>query len=136
MITVPWIMLLSLAGTPGPDKVNTMPDQLPLGRPGEVQIGGFPGYRFEKSRQGRLKHVPMDVLLGGFQKRPGNQAWVGEHIGKWLHAAVLTWQITGDEELKTMADKAVKDLLATQKEDGYLGTYEDKDRWTSWDVWV
>lgn len=26
-------------------------------------------------------------------------------------------------------------LIASQLEDGYLGTYPDKDRWTGWDVW-
>ena len=27
-------------------------------------------------------------------------------------------------------------LIASQLPDGYLGTYTDDQRWTSWDVWV
>jgi DUF1680 family protein len=33
-------------------------------------------------------------------------------------------------------DHVVGILLRAQLPDGYLGTYLDKDRWTSWDVWV
>jgi len=29
-----------------------------------------------------------------------------------------------------------RELIATQLPDGYLGTYTDDQRWTSWDVWV
>ncbi len=111
-------------------------DRLQWASPGAVQVEGFLGRRVERNRTGRLTHAPMDEMLDGFRHRPGNHAWIGEHIGKWLHAAVLTWQYSGDEKLKSRIDQAVRDLLATQKEDGYLGTYEDKDRWTSWDVWV
>ncbi len=111
-------------------------DQSQLASPDSVQVEGFLGRRIECNRTGRLRHIPMEELLDGFQHRPGKHEWIGEHIGKWIHAAVLAWQYSGDEQLKSMIDRAVRDLLATQKEDGYLGTYEDKDRWTSWDVWV
>ena len=30
----------------------------------------------------------------------------------------------------------VEGLLATQEDDGYLGTYAPAQRWTEWDVWV
>ena len=33
-------------------------------------------------------------------------------------------------------DRIVLALIATQIADGYLGTYLDDKRWTSWDVWV
>ena len=114
----------------------SMADALQLADPGSIRIEGFLGRRIECNRTGRLKHIPMTELLNGFQHRPGKHAWIGEHIGKWLHAAVLTWQYSGDIELKRMIDEAVQNLLATQEKDGYLGTYEDKDRWKSWDVWV
>lgn len=32
-------------------------------------------------------------------------------------------------------DYAAEELMSTQFPDGYLGTYEEKDRWTSWDAW-
>jgi DUF1680 family protein len=33
-------------------------------------------------------------------------------------------------------DRMVRALIASQLPDGYLGTYADDQRWTSWDVWV
>ena len=33
-------------------------------------------------------------------------------------------------------DRMARALMATQKPDGYLGTYVDEKRWTAWDVWV
>jgi len=131
------IGMLSIAAYANPAPVKArIADRLQLAAPGSVHIEGFLGQRIECNRTGRLKHIPMDELLEGFQHRPGKHPWIGEHIGKWLHAATLTWQYSNDAELKRMLDKAVKDLLATQKDDGYLGTYEDKDRWTEWDVWI
>ncbi len=82
-----------------------------------------------------------EALLSGFRNRPGVQAWIGEHVGKWLHAAVLTWQNTNNPELRAKIDRVVSELIATQEPDGYLGTYDFPTRWTmererGWDVWV
>jgi DUF1680 family protein len=33
-------------------------------------------------------------------------------------------------------DRVARQLIAAQLPDGYLGTYTDDQRWTSWDVWV
>ncbi len=33
-------------------------------------------------------------------------------------------------------DRVASNLIAAQLPDGYLGTYTDDQRWTSWDVWV
>ena len=80
--------------------------------------------------------IDTDRLLEGYRKRPGRQAWDGEHIGKWLHAATLAWVNTGDEALRHKLDAAVAELMKCQLDDGYLGTYAPKDRWTEWDVWA
>ncbi|MCS7263758.1 MAG: glycoside hydrolase family 127 protein [Armatimonadetes bacterium] len=109
--------------------------------PSAVKLGGLLGYRFQVNERNRL--LPMDekALLSGFRNRPGVQAWIGEHVGKWLHAAVLTWQNTGNQELKGKIERIVRELIATQEPDGYLGTYDFPTRWTmekerGWDVWV
>lgn len=59
--------------------------------PNAVELGGLLGYRFKISERNRLLPLSEETLLSGFRKRPGVQAWIGEHVGKWLHAAVLTW---------------------------------------------
>lgn len=120
------------------DKVT---DRFALISPSAVRLGGFLGERCRKNEQARLLTKNETDLLSGFQQRPGKQAWVGEHVGKWLHAATLAWAYTGDAELRAKLDRVVNGLLATQKADGYLGTYADDQRWAmgreqKWDVWV
>lgn len=126
----------AVAAATQPAVTLRVPGVLQTVPPGTVHIDGWLGQRIEANITGRLTHVPMDELLAGFQNRPGKQNWIGEHIGKWLHAACLAYEYSGNPELKEMLDKAVPELLATQLPDGYLGTYDDTKRWKSWDVWV
>ena len=100
------------------------------------RMEGLLGDRMRVNLEGRLLHVDEARILKGFQQRPGEQDWIGEHAGKFLHAATNTWLYTGDERLKTLMDRVVRSLIPTQLADGYLGTYLDDKRWTSWDVWV
>ena len=65
-------------------------------------------------------------LIDGFEKRPGVHPWQGEHLGKWLHAAVLAWRVTGDDKIKLEIVSNVERLLATQLPNGYLGTYDSE----------
>jgi hypothetical protein len=103
---------------------------------GDQRIEGILGDRMAVNLEGRLLRVDEPALLKCFQHRPGEQAWSGEHAGKFLHAAANTWLYTHDERLKTLLDRVAQELIATQLPDGYLGTYTDDQRWTSWDVWV
>ena len=94
----------------------------------------------------RLVTLDLDLLLEPFNQRPGVQWWVGEHIGKFLHAASYSYQFTGDERLKKRMKYAVKELISTQLPNGYLGTYEEHNQffqgdgvdWRGpiWDVWM
>ncbi len=122
-------------------KGETQLDATNFLHPRTIKLRGLLGYRFRANEQNRLLSMSEDALLSGFRKRPGVQAWIGEHVGKWLHAAVLTWQNTGNSELKAQMDRVVSELIATQEPDGYLGTYDFPTRWTmekerGWDVWV
>jgi uncharacterized protein len=124
--------------TTATDKVG---DRFALVHPSVVRLHGFLGERCRKNAQARLLTKNEDELLRGFQQRPGKQAWVGEHVGKWLHATTLAWVYTGDAELRTKLDRVVAALLATQQADGYLGTYANDAHWAmgreqQWDVWV
>ena len=124
---------------PGPGATvvsDKVADQFVPARYGDQQIGGILGDRMEVNLNGRLLHFDEQAVLRGFQHRPGEQAWCGEHAGKFLHAAANTWLYTHDENLKTLMDRVARELIAAQMPDGYLGTYTDDQRWTSWDVWV
>lgn len=118
-----------------------MADVLEVSNPSAVKLEGYLGRRVENSEKNRLLQVDVDRLLVGFRMRPGEQAWIGEHIGKWLHAATLAWANTGDPELRTKLDYAAAELIKTQEADGYLGTYVPEKRFglyqgADWDVWV
>lgn len=88
--------------------------------------GGLLSERVDVWREGRLVHMidaEDDYLLSGFESRPGRHPWQGEHVGKWLHAATLAQQQTGDKKLLKAIETAVERLLASQDENGYMGTY-------------
>ena len=90
---------------------------------------GLLGQRVDLWRNKRLWFIAESgYLIDGFEKRPGRHAWQGEHLGKWLHAATLAYQVTGDEKLKKEMDRMVKRLIATQLPDGYLGAYPEQAR--------
>jgi DUF1680 family protein len=89
----------------------------------------------------RLLDVDLEPLLAGFRHKPGTQPWIGEHIGKWLDAASLMVEATGDPRLQAKLASAVDELIATQEPDGYLGTYVQGERFgwypdAEWDAWV
>jgi DUF1680 family protein len=105
--------------------------------PYETQkISGLLGERMRINLEKRLLAIEEQQVLAGFRQRPGAQEWIGEHAGKYLDAAANTWRFTHDPRLREQMDRIALALIACQKEDGYLGTYIDEKRWTSWDVWV
>jgi DUF1680 family protein len=125
-----------LALIPQPKAEDKIQDKwVPIGYDSQ-HIGGYLAERLKVNLEERLLKVDEPALLAGFRSRPGKQEWIGEHAGKYLDAAANTWQYTGDSRLKVQMDRIAAELIKTQMADGYLGTYIEKDRWTSWDVWV
>src|SRR5947209_5425688 len=100
------------------------------------RLEGLLGERMRVNLEGRLLHVDEPRLLRGFEQPPGEQAWIGEHVGKYLDAAANTWRYSHDPRLKSQMDRIAAALMKMQRADGYLGTYVDAKRWTEWDVWI
>jgi uncharacterized protein len=127
--------------TPVPYKViPLMPDALQALDPSAVRLEGWLGARVDANVRGRLEVVDTEPLLAGYIKKPGEQSWIGEHVGKWLHAATLAWAYTGDDALRHKLDGVAAQLIAAQEPDGYLGTYVPSQRFglypnADWDVW-
>jgi len=64
--------------------------------------------------------------------------WSGEFIGKHLLSAQLVHRMTLDPELGSSIDRLVRELVAAQGEDGYLGPFPDNRRFhngPTWDYW-
>lgn len=145
------VILQSLAAAPAlggaterqplpPQRAPASPDRLELLSPACVRLEGWLGQRVQLNARTHLPVVDTAPLLAGYSKRPGEQAWIGEHVGKWLHAATLAWAQTGEAALRARLDATVQALLATQEADGYLGTYLPGQRLglfpgAEWDVW-
>jgi hypothetical protein len=108
--------------------------------PGDVELDGWLGQRVANNARNRLAKFDLEPLLAGFRQRPGSHPWIGEHVGKWMHAASLAWAYTGDPQLREKLDQAAAELMKTQEPDGYLGTYLPEQRFglyrgADWDVW-
>lgn len=100
-----------------------------------VRLSGWAGARIDANQANRLVKLDPARLLEGYRERPGRHKWDGEHLGKWMHAATLAWANTGDKALRDKLDYVAAELAKCQLDDGYLGTYTEKERWTEWDVW-
>ncbi len=125
------------AAEPFTDKIPVVVKDLQDSQqPDRLRMSGWIGNRFVGNEKNRLARIDTNRLLEGYRKRPGRQTWDGEHVGKWLHAATLAWAYSGDPTLRRKLDTTVTELCKCQLEDGYLGTYLDKDRWVEWDVWA
>lgn len=117
------------------------PDALEVLSPSDVRIEGWLGNRVILNEKNRLAQVDLEPLLAGFRQKPGEHTWIGEHIGKWMHAATLAWANTADPQLRAKLDYAVAELIKAQEPDGYLGTYIPEKRFglyddADWDVWA
>lgn len=136
------------ATDPGSSAPTALPFRVParlrdaaeLMPPAAVLLGGWLGERIDVNVKNRLLKVDVEPLLEGFRKKPGSHPWIGEHVGKWLHAATLAWANTSDRALRAKLDYVASELIAAQESDGYLGTYLPEQRLglfegADWDVW-
>lgn len=118
-----------------------LPDVFHPLSPARVTLGGPLGQRVALNASRRLVEIDLEPLLAGFRRKPGSHPWIGEHIGKWMHAATLAWSNTGDPVLRERLDHAAGELIRAQEADGYLGTYPPGVRFGlqpgyDWDVWT
>lgn len=102
----------------------------------QEKLEGLLGSRVDINLEKRLLKIDSAILLSGFKKRPGSQTWIGEHVGKFLFSASLTYKHSHDPRLKQLMDEMVIKYISYQLPDGYMGTYLPKDYWSEWDVWA
>jgi DUF1680 family protein len=140
-LAVPALGSVATPSSPVPYRVAlAIPDVVHLSDLSQVRIQGWLGARIDANERNRLLVVDTVPLLAGYLKRPGEQEWIGEHVGKWLDAATLAWAYSGDPELRQKLDRVAAQLIGTQEPDGYLGTYLPAQRFglypgADWDVW-
>ena len=116
-------------------KAPAVEDGLALLPAGSVQWTGPIGEAIQTSIDGRIRNADLSMLLSPFQSRPEAGLWQCEFWGKWFTSAALAYRYQPTPELRTVLDRAVEGLLATQTPDGYIGTYKRSAELTGWDVW-
>jgi len=100
-----------------------------------VKITGYTGGRLDISYQNRILAQDVDRLISPFRNRTESSCWQSEFWGKWFTSAVLAYRYRPEPALKSILDKAVDGLIATQTPDGYIGNYADNKHLEGWDIW-
>jgi len=126
---------IEVAGEPKPVVENKIKDLFTSIPFQNQQQHGYLGSRMTRNLEERLLKIDEPRTLDGYLQQPGHHPWAGEHIGKYLETACNVWKYTGDKRLKTQMDRMMYELVNSQLQDGYLGTYIPAEYWTSWDVW-
>jgi len=144
-----WVCFLGICvgqakttGVPQPMVADKVKDKFVPSEHFNKCFEGYVGRRMRINLEKRLLTLDLEAILAPFVHREEQtHDWGGEHIGKFLHAAVYTFRYSGDARIKQKIDNSVRTLISTQLDDGYLGTYAAKDRWSAtkssdWDVWT
>jgi len=114
-------------------------------------FGGFIGKRITANQERWLLQAPLSnpAMLQMFRDRDRKPRralvpWAGEFPGKYLISAVQGYRLTRDKRLYCFLEKFVRDLIAVQDADGYLGPHPQTERLTGkthdgksplWDLW-
>lgn len=104
---------------------------------------GVLGERIHANEANWLLRAPDDNpgLLGMFRTRdetppPDLVPWAGEFVGKYLISCVQALRMSGPEELRRQTARSVRELIATQDADGYMGPFPKAVRLkANWDLW-
>lgn len=96
---------------------------------------GFIGKKLDLSYQNRILAQDVDVLVAPFRQRTETRLWQTEFWGKWFTSAVLAYRYRPEPALEKVLRNAVKELVATQTPDGYIGNYRPENRLEQWDIW-
>lgn len=112
-------------------------DVLAPAAPGSVKLGGLLGERMEASMQRQVMPQDIERIVRPFREKNevGDGDWRTEYWGKWATAAALACRYEPTPERLAVLGKGVRDLLATQEPDGYIGTRKPEHHLKGWDVW-
>ncbi len=116
----------------------------------EFKFGGTVGERIAANQKNWLMTAPSSnpQMLQMFRDRERNYTvatapdgllwWSGEFAGKYLTSAVECYRLTRDKSLRKHLEGFVKELIATQDSDGYMGPFPKSIRMVGqglWDLW-
>lgn len=114
-------------------KVN---DKLAPAPYGSLHIGGYVGEKMDLCINNRVMAHDIERLVAPFQLR-NDEHWGFrcEFWGKWFTSAMLGYGYSPTCEHHDVIEKAMKELIRTQSQDGYIGTYPVEHHLKDWDIW-
>ena len=98
-----------------------------------VKVGGEIGRRIAVTISNNLLRLNIDKdFLASFQKK-NDAGYIG--IGKLIDGVVRMAAYTGDEQLMTLKNHLISEIIKGQEPDGYIGNMTPPHRmWTLWDI--
>ena len=77
------------------------------------------------------------IFADQFRIRPddGNNLWRSEYWGKMMRGACITQQYLCDDQLYTILEETVRDLLTTADDQGRIASYNPEYQFNGWDIW-
>ena len=115
-----------------PNKISLKSTHVPAKN---VKIKGYAGNKIDMVISERIQAQDLDHLIEPFHLKNETWAWQSEFWGKWMLSAVAAWKYNREDELMETMAYAVKGLLETQLENGYIGNYGPENQLTAWDIW-
>ena len=101
----------------------------------QIKMAGYLNDRLQSSYAHNILDQDIDHLIAPFKKRTETRMWKSEFWGKWFTSAILAYRYQPGLALRAKLDYAVKELIATQSIDGYIGNYAQENRLQQWDIW-
>jgi uncharacterized protein len=112
-------------------------DRLTPAKPGTVRIEGWLGGKMDLSLRHHVMDPDLDRIIHPYRERfeENSGHWRCEYWGKWFTSAALGYAYQPTPQHGAMLERGVRELVATQTPDGYIGTYKDDKHLGIWDVW-
>lgn len=114
----------------------------------DIKVSGELGERIDAVSRARLLGQQVwdglyPQIMEAFLKRPDDAQkpdfglWRGEFFGKYMLSCIDACRYYRDEELGQRILKGTRELIATQEQDGYIGTYADPMfvMGNTWNIW-
>jgi DUF1680 family protein len=110
---------------------------------GHFVFSGVVGERIHANTNNWLIRAPEanPGLLAMFHLRdrqpvPNLVPWAGEFVGKYLISAIQARRMVSDAQLDATTQTVIRELIASQADDGYLGPFPKQERLLKhWDLW-
>ena len=101
-----------------------------------IRLSGPIGEKFDRLVKKHIAARDPLALTRPFHARTETHFWQTEFWGKYMLSACPAVEATGCAALREKVAASVRDLLALQEADGYLGNYKKGAQYAEhWDVW-